>query len=96
MTGASTSNMGVAGGQEVSSKRSGSRSRSRIPVQQVVCGPVFHPRCGQLVSLTQGNRTASRSHATQVLTILHMITAPDGTCCYSSILPPKYCHTRLS
>ena len=28
--------------------------------------PVFHPRCGQLVSLSQGNRTASRSHATQV------------------------------
>ena len=28
-------------------------------------GPVFHPRCGQLVSLSQAHRTASRSHATQ-------------------------------
>ena len=27
--------------------------------------PVFHPRCGQLVSLSKDNRTASRSHATQ-------------------------------
>ena len=27
---------------------------------------VFHLRCGQLVSLSQAGRTASRSHATQV------------------------------
>ena len=33
---------------------------------QQVAVPVFHPRCGQLVSLSQGNKTASRSHATQV------------------------------
>merc|ERR550532_3669697 len=28
-------------------------------------GPVFHSRCGQLVTLSKDNRTASRSHATQ-------------------------------
>ena len=28
--------------------------------------PVFHPRCGQLVTLSQASRTASRTHATQV------------------------------
>ena len=37
-------------------------------------GPVFHPRCGQLVTLSQGNRTASRSHATQVIAIVTIIT----------------------
>ena len=32
---------------------------------------VFHLRCGQLVSLSQAGRTASRSHATQVGEILY-------------------------
>ena len=31
-----------------------------------ISAPMFHPRCGQLVTLSQQSRTASRTHATQV------------------------------
>ena len=37
--------------------------------------PVFHPRCGQLVSLSKANRTASRSHATQVWSLTSLLTS---------------------
>ena len=44
---------------------------SNIMDGEAAAGPesqaaVFHLRCGQLVSLSQAGRTASRSHATQV------------------------------
>ena len=35
-------------------------------VQSVAGAPSFHQRCGQLVTLSSGWRTAARTHATQV------------------------------
>ena len=48
------------------SQNSGHMDGSPQPLDLTSSAPVFHPRCGQLVTLSQASRTASRTHATQV------------------------------